>query len=1250
MFAQPGAIAAVDLALLFFGCSIPIANAQTAPPPPVDATPEETPAVANPAAAAPTLRFWDGSDPALHANGAIDGGSGVWSATAPSWTDSNGATNGPMQPVPAFAVFQGAPGTVTIDDRQGVPAITGMQFLTDGYRLNGGRLELDGGAFTSIRPGAGVTVRIDAELTGAGGFFLNDFGTLILSGANSYAGGTRVDAGTLIGDTRSIRGDLENGGIVVFDQAQDGVFAGSVSGLSSIWGFMVKRGAGTLTLGGSSNLGWRIDEGRLVAEAARFGDNVEIAAAGKLTFSSGSVAGTETPYLYALSGSGGFDVAGAGTLVLKGQSTGFTGQTRVIGTALRVDGALGGTLHVGEGGALSGGGTVGATDIGTGGRLRGGLGSTLHLASLTLGQGSIIDANFGQAGDPALFAVAGNLTLDGTLNVTGSDALGEGIYRLFSYGGRLTDNGLALGALPPGQNAADLSIQTATAGQVNLVSGGSARPLQFWDGGDATRYANGMVDGGPGTWRNGTSSWTGQDGRRNEAARPGAFAVFAGRGGQVLLDGSAGAVATGGLQFAANGYTLSGSGLTLAGGARTTIRVGDGSQWGGTMIAEIAAPLSGNTTLVKRDAGTLILSAANNYTGNTEVEAGTLIGDSRAIRGNIRNAGTLVFDQRTNDSFAGSIAALDGRSGTMVKRGSGALTLTGASTLDWNLDAGRLAVAASRFDGDVAMRPGGELLFEEPGDSRYAGTLSGAGLLIKAGTGNLTLTGNSEGFAGDIRLQFGRLTVDGAIGGALTVEGNTTLAGRGKVLTVRVAPGGTIAPGTGIATLTVAGNLTLAPGSRYQVEVDPSGTASDRIDVLGSATLGGTVAHIGANGSYRPSATYTILTAQRGIQGRFDKVTSSYAFLNPTLGYTSNAVTLTLTRNDVRFDAVAATANQRAAGAALEGLSSGNPLYDAVLTTDAAAARAAFDNVSGAFHASLRTALIDGSSLSRDATLERLRSPADARPGLLVWGQALDSRSHWRGDGNAARLDHATAGALAGIEMQALDGGLRLGMVGGHHRDTLRGQGNAEIDSYHSGLYAGGTIDNFALRAGFVYSWQDVAARRAVAFAGFADGLSARYRASTAQAFGEAAYRFALPAGGLEPFASVAQVRLDVGRGREIGNAAALELERDSMDTRYATVGLRGDTALAWTGGGLKLRASAGWQHAFGDQLPVVAATLDGRRFNVAGLPIAADSLVGELGVTAALAKGFQLDLGYGGALSRSNQDHRARAALSLRF
>src|SRR3546814_10602048 len=88
---------------------------------------------------------------------------------------------------------------------------------------------------------------------------------------------------------------------------------------------------------------------------------------------------------------------------------------------------------------------------------------------------------------------------------------------------------------------------------------------------------------------------------------------------------------------------------------------------------------------------------------------------------------------------------------------------------------------------------------------------------------------------------------------------------------------------------------------------------------------------------------------------------------------------------------------------------------------------------------------------------------------------------------------------------------------------------------------------------------QDVAVQRSVRFSGFADGVATQYRATTAQMFGETAYRIETAAGSIEPFASIAHVRLDVGRGQESGAAAALQLEADSLRTSYATAGTRGE-------------------------------------------------------------------------------------------
>ncbi|WP_163595190.1 hypothetical protein, partial [Klebsiella pneumoniae] len=69
----------------------------------------------------------------------------------------------------------------------------------------------------------------------------------------------------------------------------------------------------------------------------------------------------------------------------------------------------------------------------------------------------------------------------------------SGVYRLFDYGGTLTDYGLAVGFIPGGTRG---MVQTAVANQVNLVVNPGA--VQFWNG--TTTAPTGAIVGGPGTW------------------------------------------------------------------------------------------------------------------------------------------------------------------------------------------------------------------------------------------------------------------------------------------------------------------------------------------------------------------------------------------------------------------------------------------------------------------------------------------------------------------------------------------------------------------------------------------------------------------------------------------------------------------------------------------------------------------------------------------------------------------------------
>ncbi len=86
----------------------------------------------------------------------------------------------------------------------------------------------------NFAPAAGTQLILSGAITGTGGLSLTDAGTLILSGTNSYSGGTTVSAGTLQGTTASLQGSITNNAALVFNQATDGTYAGTISGTGTV--------------------------------------------------------------------------------------------------------------------------------------------------------------------------------------------------------------------------------------------------------------------------------------------------------------------------------------------------------------------------------------------------------------------------------------------------------------------------------------------------------------------------------------------------------------------------------------------------------------------------------------------------------------------------------------------------------------------------------------------------------------------------------------------------------------------------------------------------------------------------------------------------------------------------------------------------------------------------------------------------------------------------------------------------------
>ena len=79
-----------------------------------------------------------------------------------------------------------------------------------------------------------TTLTLSGNITGGSSLTKTSGGTLLLSGTNGYTGGTTVSAGTLQGDTNSLLGTINNNASVVFDQTFTGTFTGNINGTGSL--------------------------------------------------------------------------------------------------------------------------------------------------------------------------------------------------------------------------------------------------------------------------------------------------------------------------------------------------------------------------------------------------------------------------------------------------------------------------------------------------------------------------------------------------------------------------------------------------------------------------------------------------------------------------------------------------------------------------------------------------------------------------------------------------------------------------------------------------------------------------------------------------------------------------------------------------------------------------------------------------------------------------------------------------------
>ena len=640
---------------------------------------------------------------------------------------------------------------------------------TLGSLAGAGKVQLAG--FT-LAAGAAGNSEFSGQIAGSGGLVKQGSASnFTLSGANSYTGATRVDAGTLtVAGTLASPSLTVNAGSLVLT-ASDRLANNAAVAVAS---------SATLTLAGDDSIG-------------------SLALTGTL-----NGAGTLTAASYALSsgvstananlGAGALSSAGASQLAGRAaaDSVSVTSGSLTLASAGRLTAVP--SLAVASGASLVMGGNETASSLLLRGILAGT--GTLTAANYHLDDGSTVVGT--QLGAGALVS-DGISSLGGTANV-GPLSVATGVLTLGSAH-RLT-------ATPATSVAAGTSLVLGGDETLGTLAGSGAVALggaTLSTGLGGSSSFDGQIGGSGGLVKQGSGSFS----LGGVNAYTGATLIAAGTlvlpTADRLADSSAVTVSPGAtLRISATetvgSLTLAG---TLAGGGTLTAptyaldnAIIDGQLGVGSLVATGNSVLNGSAAVgsARVDAGTLTLGSAGRFTAKPDVtvaSGATLALGGPETLGTLSGGGTLALGAATlatgatgSSTFAGIVSG----SGGLTKQGAASVfTLSGANTFSGatTVEAGTLALASANRLADasaVTVKTGASLILagdDTVASLALAGTLGGVGTLSAAtyaldsgsananlGAGALTSTGTSTlaGSAGasSVDVTGGRLTLASA--------------------------------------------------------------------------------------------------------------------------------------------------------------------------------------------------------------------------------------------------------------------------------------------------------------------------------------------------------------------------------------------------------------------------------------------------------------------------------------------------------
>ncbi len=650
-------------------------------------------------------------------------------------------------------------GTVSISNANQLGDAPGAA-VADQITLNGGTLRSAGSAVAFAADNRGFTLgaaggtfetvtdlSIANVIAGTGSLTKTGTGNLTLGAVNTYTGATNVDAGTVVYNGTNRISDSSAVTVAAgaaIDLVQFSDTVGSIAGAGNI--NATGTGALTLTFGGLNT-------------ATTFSGNITDGAASTLSLVK----------------------TGSGTTVLSGAGANTFDGTVTINS--------GGALNIQKASAL--GSTAGGTTVNSGGALEIQGGITVAGEALSL-------SGTGVSSGGALRNVSGNNTFTGAVTLAGATTITSVADTLTLSTGGITGTNQNLAVNGAGNTTISGAITTGS--------------------GTVTKAGNGILTlAGANTYTGATAVNSGTVVVQNAAGLgTNAAGTTVANGATLAFDGAA---------YTSNeGLTLAGSGVgglgalrntgadhTLSGNIALTAETTVGVAAGTTLTASGA--ISGGFGLVKggnvtTDTGTLVLSAANSYTGTTAVNAGTLLVSGSGTLGSTANPTTIASGATLAFSNLGATSAENITVNGAGVGGLGAIqSIAGTNTLSGNITA----------NSDTVIGVSAGTLVS-------TGNITGNFSVIKSGAGNLTLSGAANAYTGNTTVRNGTLTVTGNA----PVAANGALGNSGS--TVQIGDSGTAA----------ADNLGLLIGNATGGVTVGRAVSVNNLNASGTAALGGT--------------------------------------------------------------------------------------------------------------------------------------------------------------------------------------------------------------------------------------------------------------------------------------------------------------------------------------------------------------------------------------------------------------------------